>query len=231
MALTHHCRKRLQIRAFRGCALTSNDLIARLIEQISFEARSSEFVDQKSGVSARLTIAALENAFSAAERRALINKEKSTQIWMSDLQGVIQAITGKIELVYEGEQEGAAIVAQHLIGDSIHTFFPAYFPKIEKLEKPGERTVYTDILDWFFTESGFELLDDCSDEEYKRILDSVTPLEILIKKYQPQLEKKDSYFMKEFILWALVEYKKLSKDRLSEGYQFKDIYGSYISKL
>jgi magnesium chelatase subunit I len=145
--------------------------------------------------------------------------------------GIIPAITGKVELVYEGEQEGAAIVAQHLIGDAIHTFFPAYFPKIEKLEKQGEKTPYSDTLEWFFAESGFELLDDTSDEQYQTILDSIAPLEILIKKYQPQLEKEDSYFMKEFILWGLVEYKKLSKDRLSEGYQFKDLYGSYISKL
>jgi magnesium chelatase subunit I len=74
-------------------------------------------------------------------------------------------------------------------------------------------------------------LDDTSDEQYKTILDSIAPLEILIKKYQPQLEKEDSYFMKEFILWGLVEYKKLSKERLNEGYQFKDLFGNYISKL
>jgi magnesium chelatase subunit I len=145
--------------------------------------------------------------------------------------GIIPAITGKVELVYEGEQEGAAVVAQHLIGDAIHTFFPAYFPKIEKLEKQGEKTPYSDTLEWFFAESGFALLDDSSDEEYRTILDSIAPLGVLIKKYQPQLEKEDAYFMKEFILWGLVEYDKLSKDRFSEGYQFKDLYGSYISKL
>nr|WP_315155816.1 magnesium chelatase [uncultured Flavobacterium sp.] len=202
-----------------------------LLEQISFEARESEFIDNKSGVSARLSITAFENLLSTAERRALKSGADKTTLRLSDFMGIIPAITGKVELVYEGEQEGAGIVAQHLIGDAIRTFFPGYFPKIEKLEKQGEKTPYTDILEWFFTESGFELLDDCSDEEYKTILDSIAPLEILVKKYQPQLEKEDSYFMKEFILWGLVEYKKLSKDRLSEGYQFKDMFGSYISKL
>ena len=64
-------------------------------------------------------------------------------------------------MVYEGEQEGSAAVAQHLLGDAIHTFFPAYFPKIEKLEKEGVKNPYTDIIEWFFAESGFELLDDC----------------------------------------------------------------------
>ena len=202
-----------------------------LLEQISFEARESEYIDNKSGVSARLSITAFENLLSTAERRALKSGADKTTLRLSDFMGIIPAITGKVELVYEGEQEGAAAVAQHLLGDAIHTFFPAYFPKIEKLEKEGFKNAYTDIIEWFFAESGFELLDDASDEEYERILGSIVPLEILIKKYQPQLEKEDKFFMKEFILWGLVEYKKLSKDRFSEGYQFKDIYGSFISKL
>jgi len=202
-----------------------------LLEQISFEARESEFIDNKSGVSARLSITAYENLLSTAERRALKSGIDKTTLRLSDFMGIIPSITGKVELVYEGEQEGAAVVAQRLINDAIHTFFPAYFPKIERLEKQGEKTPYTDILDWFFTESGFELLDDCTDEEYKTILDDIAPLEKLIEKYQPQLDKRDRNFMKEFILWGLVEYKKLSKDRISEGYQFRDIFGSYISRL
>jgi magnesium chelatase subunit I len=202
-----------------------------LLEQISFEARESEYIDNKSGVSARMSITAFENLLSTAERRALKSGVEKTTVRLSDFMGIIPAITGKVELVYEGEQEGAAVVAQHLIGDAIHTFFPAYFPKIEKLEKQDEKTAYSDLLEWFFSESGFELLDECSDEEYKSILDAITPLSILIKKYQPQLAKEDVYFMKEFILWALVEYDKLSKDRISQGYQFSDMYGNYINKL
>lgn len=202
-----------------------------LLEQISFEARESEYIDNKSGVSARMSITAFENLLSTAERRTLKSGIDKTTVRLSDFMGIIPAITGKVELVYEGEQEGAAVVAQHLIGDAIHTFFPAYFPKIEKLEKQDEKTAYSDLLEWFFSASGFELLDDSSDEEYKSILDSIEPLSILIKKYQPQLAKEDVYFMKEFILWALVEYDKLSKDRISQGYQFSDLYGNYIKKL
>jgi magnesium chelatase subunit I len=202
-----------------------------LLEQISFEARESEYIDNKSGVSARLSITAFENLISTAERRALRSGVEKTSLRLSDFMGIIPSITGKVELVYEGEQEGAAIVAQHLIEDAIHTFLPAYFPKIEKLEKQDQKTAYSDILEWFFTENGFELLDDSSDEEYQKILDSIKPLDVLIKKHQPQLPSEEHYFMKEFILWGLVAYDKLSKDRLSEGYQFKDLYGSYISKL
>ncbi|WP_225899099.1 AAA family ATPase [Flavobacterium erciyesense] len=202
-----------------------------LLEQISFEARESEYIDNKSGVSARMSITAFENLLSTAERRALRAGDDKTTLRLSDFMGIIPAITGKVELVYEGEQEGAAAVAQHLLNDAIHTFFPAFFPKIEKLEKQDQKTPYTDLIEWFFAESGFELLDDCSNAEYERILSNIAPLDALIQKYQPQLEKQDQNFMKEFILWGLVEYKKLSKDRFAEGYQFKDIYGSFISKL
>lgn len=202
-----------------------------LLEQISFEARESEYIDNKSGVSARLSITAYENLLSTAERRALRSGHETTSVRLSDFMGIIPAITGKVELVYEGEQEGAAFVAQHLIGDAIHTFFPAYFPKIEKLERDADASPYAKILEWFFAESGFELLDDASDEDYEKQLDAVKPLEDLIQKYQPEIPQKDKFFLKEFVLWGLVEHDKLSKDRVDVGYQFKDLYGSYISKL
>ena len=145
--------------------------------------------------------------------------------------GIIPALTGKVELVYEGEQEGAAEVAQHLINDAIHTFFPGYFPKIEKLERDADASPYAKILEWFFAETGFELLDDATDEVYQKQLAAVKPLEDLIQKYQPDIPLADRNFLKEFVLWGLVAYNKLSKDRVEVGYQFKDLYGSYISKL
>src|SRR5580692_11707749 len=109
-----------------------SDMVKRIIEQVAFEARISEFVDKKSGVSARLTIAAFENAVSAAERRSLLNNEKETQVWMSDLVGIIPSITGKIELVYEGEQEGPYQVAFNLLEKAIRTQFINYFPNPEQ---------------------------------------------------------------------------------------------------
>ncbi|RZJ66156.1 MAG: magnesium chelatase [Flavobacterium sp.] len=202
-----------------------------LLEQIGFEARESEYVDGKSGVSARMSITAYENLLSTAERRALKSGVDKTSVRLSDFMGIIPAITGKVELVYEGEQEGAAFVAQGLIGDSVKTFFPTLFPKIEKLEREKDVNPYKETVDWFFAESGFELPDDCSDAEYKKQLDEIAPLNDLIKKYQPDTPKEDIYFLKEFVLWGLVEYNKLSKDRFTDGFQFKDLYGSYISKL
>ncbi|GHA34542.1 magnesium chelatase [Salinimicrobium marinum] len=207
------------------------ELAKDLLEQISFEARDNEFIDARSGISARMSISAFENLLSTAERRAIKNGEDKTLLRFGDFLGVIPAITGKVELVYEGEQEGSATVAHQLIGDAVKTLFPDFFPKIEKLEKADAESPYNDLVEWFFSESGFELLDDISDEEYKKQLNSIPPLNELIKKYQKDIPEQDSYFLKEFLLWGLVEYRKLNKFRFSEGLQFKDLYGSYISGL
>ncbi len=207
------------------------ELAKDLLEQISFEARDHEYIDARSGISARLSITAYESLLSTAERRAVKNGEEKTLLRFGDFLGVIPSITGKIELVYEGEQEGSAVVAQELIGEAVKTLFPTMFPKIEKLHKPDAEDPYSGIVEWFFSESGFELLDETTDEEYKQALDSIPALEKLINKYQPNISEEDKYFLKEFVLWGLVEYKKLNKFRFAEGMQFKDIYGSYIEGL
>ncbi len=207
------------------------ELAKDILEQISFEARENDFIDAKSGVSARLSITAFENLLSTAERRALQNGEEKTTIRLGDFIGIIPSITGKIELVYEGEQEGISQVAQQLIVDAVNTTFKEKFPKIEKLSKQGDEDPYAEIVAWFFEENDFELLDSYSDEEYKNELDRIIPLQQLIDKYQPETSKKDTYFLKELILWALAENKKLSKFSLGNGLHFKDLYGSYISGL
>lgn len=207
------------------------DLVKDLLEEISFVARESEFIDEKSGISARMSITAFENLMSTAERRMLLSGDTKTSIRYSDLMGIIPAITGKVELVYEGEQEGADEVAKILIGDATKSLFDDYFPKIEKLTKEDQKDPYENILAWFFEQSGFELEDNLTDKEYQLMLDSITPLEDLIQKYQPDISKDDSYFFKEFILFGLVEYKKLSKYKLTAGMRFNDLYGTYISGL
>lgn len=213
-------------------SITVPDVAKDLLEQIVFEARESEFIDAKSGVSARLSITAYENLLSTAELRALKAGDKTTTVRLSDFTGIIPSITGKVELVYEGEQEGAAQVAYHLIGEAVQRLFPNYFPEIEKLRKPDDESPYDAIISWFFNHSeGFELLDELRDKEYKHVLDAVTPLDDLLGEYQPTLSKEATYFMKEFVLWGLVQFKQLSKYRFTEGTQFKDPYGSFINDL
>lgn len=207
------------------------ELAKDLLEQISFEARSSEYVDAKSGVSARTSITAYENLLSTAERRALLQGTSETTVRLSDFIGVIPAITGKIELVYEGEQEGADTVAMMLIDDAVKSLFPNYFPAILKLEQKNAEGPYDDLILWFFDRDGIELADDLSEEEYRKLLDNIPPLQDLIRKHQPKVSEKDSYFLREFLLWGLVVHKKLSKQRYKKGYKLKDLYGGFISKL
>ncbi|WP_298485763.1 magnesium chelatase [uncultured Maribacter sp.] len=202
-----------------------------ILEQISFEARKSEYVDVKSGVSARTSITAFENLLSTAERRTLLSGAEATTIRLSDFVGVIPAITGKIELVYEGEQEGADGVASLLLDEAVKTIFTTYFPVINKLERKGEETPYDELIQWFYDGEGVDLDDDFTEEEYVRALNNIPPLTQLIKEYQPDFEEKDKNFLKEVLLWGLVAHKKLSKHRFSEGYQFNDLYGNYISGL
>lgn len=207
------------------------DLAKDLLEQISFQARESEFIDSKSGVSARLSITAFQNLLSTAERRGLKNGNPQTALRLSDFLGVIPSITGKVELVYEGEQEGADQVAIQLVADAVKTQFLRYFPKIEKLQKQDDKDPYHELVDWFFQQSSFELLDTLDDQEYQLQLDRIEPLDDLIHTYVPQTINDDIPFMKEFILWAMVEMKKLSKYNLTDGVRFKDMYGGYISGL
>ncbi|NNF20209.1 MAG: magnesium chelatase [Flavobacteriaceae bacterium] len=221
----------IQVDSRQTDAIYIPDLAKDLLEQISFEARESDYVDTKSGVSARTSITAYENLLSTAEHRSLQSGSDKTAVRLSDFMGVIPSITGKIELVYEGEQEGADTVAVILLEDAIKSLFETYFPKINKLEHKDAETPYDNVILWFFEGEGFDLSDEGQDEDYKKALDSIPPLDALIDKYQPDTAKEDRYFLKEFILWGLAANNKLSKHRFTDGYQFKDLYGSYISKL
>ena len=206
-------------------------LAADLLEEISFEARQSEYIDEKSGVSARLSISALENLLSSAEQRLLRSKESKTTVRLSDFSSIIPSITGKVELVYEGEQEGAEFVANKLIDSAIKTLFEKHFPKIEKLEKQDVNTPYDDLVTWFFNESKFEILNGVSEKEYEKKLLSIEPLNKLLNEYHPNALKEDIYFLNEFVLWGLVQFKKLSKVEYSEGIEIQDPYGNYIKNI
>ena len=207
------------------------ELAKDLIEQIGIEARKSEYVDAKSGVSARMSITAFENLLSTAERRRLQNGDEKTTIRLGDFMGVVPAINGKIELVYEGEQEGAEQISLHLINTAIKTLFPDFFPKIEKLEKPDAQTPYDSVLSWFFDNNDLFLSDDLSDSEYQATLDTVTGAAAVVTEHNGKCSKEEHYFMVEFLLWGLEAHKKLNKYRTLEGFQFKDALGSFISDL
>lgn len=201
-------------------------LLEDLIEQVAVEARSSEFVDQKSGVSARLTIAAFEQLVSAAERRAIINNEPHTTARISDLFAIMPAITGKVELVYEGEQEGPALVARSLVKKAIRSLFPHLFPDPEKLKKKAGEQPYQAILNWFGEGNTLDMLNEAKGGEYASQLALVPGLDDLINRYQPALVEENGLLLKEFVLHALSEYSLLSKQQLETQTTFKDLLSS-----
>ena len=210
-----------------------SDLVKRLIEQISFEARGSELVDKKSGVSARLSISAFENAISSAERRSIINKESLTQVWISDMIGLIPSITGKIELVYEGEQEGPYQVAMNLLDKSIRTQFVQYFPNPETLKKkrgqqPADENPYRAIQSWFDKGNSLNLFFHTKDEEKIQQLYKVDGLHALVKKFFKQANEKEAALLMEFVLHGLAAFSMISKKVLESRVEFKDLMGSML---
>ncbi len=208
------------------------ELAYDLVEEINFAARKSEYVDFKSGVSARMSITAFENLVSTAKRRVLINGEDKTSVRLSDFTGIIPSINGKIELVYEGEEQGSDQISFNLISEGVKTIFLSFFPEISKLEKPNEVTPYDEVLSWF-VENGEEIFigDEFTNKEYKNVIDEIKPLDKLINKYCKGIKNEDINFVKEILLWGLSSFKKLSKNRMLDGIEFKDSLGSYLKNL
>ncbi|MBE7478204.1 MAG: magnesium chelatase [Ignavibacteriales bacterium] len=206
-----------------------DEILLDLVEQVAFEARGSEYVDSKSGVSARLSISAFENLISTAERRRILNQEKETHLRISDLFGVIPSITGKIELVYEGEQEGPAKVAQILIAKAIRNNFSKYFPAPESLKKTQQPKPYQPIIDWFKKGNKADLMMNLPDKDYEILLHKIPQLENVVKKYQPSVNGNSRLLLMEFFLFGLSEYSLLSRTKIEDGIQFSDMLSSMFT--
>lgn len=217
-----------------------SDLVKRLIEQVAFEARSNEYVDKKSGVSARLTISAFENAVSAAERRAIVNGDDTTQVWISDLTGIIPSITGKIELVYEGEQEGPYQVAMNLLDKALRSQFVQFFPNPESLKKrrntgkesmreKEEDNPYKPITRWFDAGNTLDIFFNVTDKEKINRLYKVDGLHAMVKKFFPKANEMQAALLMEFVLHGLAAYSLISKRVIDNKVEFKDLIGSMMN--
>ncbi|WP_439896273.1 sigma 54-interacting transcriptional regulator [Chloroherpeton thalassium] len=200
-----------------------------IIEHTAFEARRSEYVDQKSGVSARLTISAMENLVSNAERRAILNNESDATVRISDIFYAVPAVTGKIELVYEGEQEGAQNVSKVLLGKAINQVFKKYCPDPNK--KAQGKNVYSSIMDWFSKGNQLTILDDMSFADYYTLLDSVKGLKDLAQKLLNPQEKTELATAMEFILEGLHQNSMIGKDELEASRSYSDMIGKIMSSV
>ncbi len=204
-------------------------LVRSLVERIAIEARESELVDDKSGVSARLSISALENLVSAAERRMLINAETDGHVRLSDFIGAIPSITGKIELVYEGEQEGQHSVALELIAAAFKTEFLLYFADPDKNLKKGQSDPFEDIRTWFSKGNTIQLLIDMPEVLYQTELRKVPGLSALAKRISKDTE--DVWVAQELILHALAEFNVVHKELVISGFTFSDLLADMLDEL
>lgn len=206
------------------------EIYREILAQVAFVARDSEYIDQKSGVSARMTITALEQVVSAAERRMVINGEDETTVRIADLFHMVPALTGKLELVYEGEQEGAVNVAKHILGKAINKTFKMHFPDPQQKKKEGEDDFYKPLLDWFANGNTLELPDSLSDSDYKKRLDSADGLAGVVKK-GVNIEDDNLYPVKDLIVEALHQNSMLGKDDLDDERSYTDMLGSMLGGM
>ena len=208
-----------------------------IIEYIAKEARESELIDQKSGVSARLPISCLELMISNAERRAKKYNETKYVLRIADLQAVIPAVTGKIELVYEGEQEGVTNVAKILVGKAVKRVFDKYFPLPDAKRKKAnafQDKELDSILNWFAKNNMASIVSMGNNKEYIESLSKLKTVEAFVKKYFPVSELKDELVLavaKEFVLEALYQSSYLSKFEANERVTYKDLVETIFNSL
>ena len=214
----------------RGDGVTARvvPFMREIVEQTAVEARTSEYVDQKSGVSARMTISFLENIVSNAERRAFATGAKEAVARICDMFAALSAVTGKIELVYEGEQEGVTNVAQGLLGKAIRTVFLSFFPDPFKAAKK-EQNPYQQVLAYFKNEKTVEISDDLPDEAYRTRLQAVPGLEELVDTHMPEAYStaEEKAVCMELVLEGLHQNSMLSKDELDNS----RVYGDIIKRM
>jgi magnesium chelatase subunit I len=206
------------------------EFIRDIIEEVSFQARQSEYVDQTSGVSARVSISAYEILLSNIQRRALQDKDKDRFPRMTDLYLIVPAITGKIELVYEGEQEGSVLVARRLIGQAITQVFTRHFPKPSKDTRNAEgRPVdnpYEAVIDYFSTGRKLVIADDMRFSEYKKAVESVIGLKEIVKRYFGCDGEREALLRMELVLDALHHFNMIDREEIDSIVQYGDIFSS-----
>jgi len=206
------------------------EVFRELIEYAATEARNSEYIDQKSGVSARLTITAMEQIVSAAERRAILNNESEAIVRISDVYHMVPALTGKLELVYEGEQEGATKVAKHIIGKAVSNTFKRYFPDPQTKDEDTKKE-FSKITEWFSDGNDVSIPDTMSQKEYKKTLKSVNGLEKLVKKYAKTSSPGETLAFMDLTLETLHQHSMLSKQDLDDRMHYSDMVGSMFNSL
>ena len=216
------------------------DWLRLAVEQVAFEARKSELVDQSSGVSARVTIALLENVHSNAERRALRSGATSAVARVCDCFAGSAAVTGKVELVYEGEREGVEAVTRRLVGAAVKAVFDARFPDAYK-EGPEGEGVYAPVLKWFRAGNTIDLSDDLSDADLVDRCARVTGLADVARRFlgadgglagAPAADTATALAAaQELVLEGLHQASLLAKQEVIGGHVYRDMLEDMVKSL
>ncbi|HWJ21212.1 MAG TPA: magnesium chelatase [Gemmatimonadaceae bacterium] len=179
------------------------DFIAEVVERIAFEARTDKRIDRRSGVSQRMPITVLENVVSNAERRSLQTGERSVVPRIADVYAALSAITGKIELEYEGELVGGHVIARELIRRAADATFK---------ERAGGAST-DDIVMWFDGGGALQVTDDVSTEAVLKGFESVPGLIRLVRDVglAPKSDAPLTAAACELVLESLVARKKISR--------------------
>jgi magnesium chelatase subunit I len=178
--------------------------VSEVIERIAFAARDDKKIDKRSGVSQRLPISAIENVVSNAEHRALTHEEKLIVPRVSDIYAALPAITGKLELEYEGEMKGADHVSRELIRTAVAKAFDTHLHGVNMNQ----------VVQWFDLGGEIQLSDNAGAQEVLQGLDQIQGL--MDKLTKLNIGPKDSPEMQvsaaEFILEGLHAHKKIGRN-------------------
>jgi len=208
----------------RGPEVVIPESARLLVEEIAFAARESELVDQASGVSARVSISAMELLASNLERRALATGDRPVFPRLCDLHMVLPAITGKVEMVYEGEQQGAEVVARRLVGEAVQRVFDRTFPEVGKeLGSGGEDDTgpYVPIVEWFAEGGRVTVDDEQTFDDYEAELMQVPGLPEIVERHGETREERA--FFAEMVLDGLHQHLKLARQDLDSQVSYKEM--------
>jgi len=219
-----------------GLELVIPEWYRELVEEVAFAARTSEYVNQASGVSARMSISLLENVLSNMERRAFLQAEKRVYPRIGDLHAAVTAVTGKVELVYEGEQQGAAIVARKIIGEAVKETFRRWFPDPTPKKKKKERdqgedqpatrqepSPFQSVLSWFSKGNTVETADDMTHDDYVQRLEKVSGLREITAKHLDLKDGDGLALGMEFVLEGLHQHSMVSKREEGTKTAYRDM--------
>lgn len=196
-----------------------------LVEEVSIAARESDLVDQASGVSARVAISAMELLVSNLERRGLATGDAPVYPRLVDLHMLLPAITGKVEMVYEGEQQGVEVVARQLLGQAVKEVFDREFPEVGKEVGSGgedDTGPYAGIVAWFADGHRVELSDEQPFEEFEAELARVPGLLELAGEHWSE-GREERALGAELALEGLHQHLKLARQDLDSTISYKEM--------